>query len=141
LATLGARKLACWQRGIEQRRKELNLLTRALPRDILASPRQQLDSLAERLPRALRANAQIHHTQYSRVAGRLAPQLLRGIVERRRVRVDACTHRLGTALKTYREAKSTQLARGRERVIALSERGKRAALALIAIRDARLDRS
>src|SRR5215470_11039239 len=44
LTTLGARKLACWQRGIEQRRKELSLLTRALPKDILAQPRQQLDN-------------------------------------------------------------------------------------------------
>ncbi|HET9618394.1 MAG TPA: exodeoxyribonuclease VII large subunit, partial [Pseudolabrys sp.] len=47
LRQLGTRKLACWQRGIEQRRKELNLLTRALPKDILAQPRQQLDSLSE----------------------------------------------------------------------------------------------
>ena len=53
---------------------------RALPNaeELLAIPRQRLDACAERLPRALRANAQIHHTQYSRIAGRLAPQLLRG---------------------------------------------------------------
>ncbi len=76
LAALEARKLSCWQRGIEQRRKELGLLARALPKDILAGPRQQLDALAERLPRALNANAQLHATQYSRVAGRLTPQLL-----------------------------------------------------------------
>src|SRR4051812_13529445 len=72
LASLGHRKLACWQRGIERHRKELSLLARALPKDILAQPRQQLDSLSERLPRALRANAQLHHTQFSRIAGRLA---------------------------------------------------------------------
>src|SRR3954464_2953415 len=31
LGALGSRKLACWRRGIEQRRKELVLLSRALP--------------------------------------------------------------------------------------------------------------
>src|SRR5512135_399566 len=54
LADLGARKLACWQRNVEQRRKELYLLTRALPAadELLAMPRQRLDACAERLPRA-----------------------------------------------------------------------------------------
>jgi len=93
---------------------ELRAAIRALPsaEELLAIPRQRLDGCAERLPRALRANAQIHHTQYSRVAGRLSPQLLRATVERRRLRLDACTQRLGTALKTYRE---TQLSRWRRK--------------------------
>ena len=79
LAALGARKLACWQRGIDQHRKELRLLSRALPAadDLLAIPRQRLDACAERLPRALRANAQIHHTQLTRAAARLTPRLLK----------------------------------------------------------------
>ena len=63
LNALGSRKYACWQRGLERHRRELAMLSRALPKDILAEPRQQLDALAERLPRALRANAQVHHTQ------------------------------------------------------------------------------
>ncbi|MBX9829269.1 MAG: exodeoxyribonuclease VII large subunit, partial [Xanthobacteraceae bacterium] len=108
---------------------------------LLATPRQRLDACAERLPRALRANAQIHHTQFSRIAGRLAPQLLRTNVERRRVRLDACTLRLGTALKTYRETQLNRVSRARDRVTALAERGRRAMLALIATRDARLERS
>ncbi len=79
LIALGARKLACWQRGIDQHRKELRLLSRALPAadDLLAIPRQRLDACAERLPRALRANAQIHHTQLTSVAARLTPRLLK----------------------------------------------------------------
>src|SRR5471030_2192435 len=99
------RALACWQRAQDHRRTELRAASRALPNaeELLSIPRQRLDACAERLPRALRANAQIHQTQFSRIAGRLAPQLLRTNVERRRVRLDACTHRLGTALKTYRE--------------------------------------
>jgi exodeoxyribonuclease VII large subunit len=135
------RALACWQRAQEGRRNELRALVRALPKDPLAEPRQDLDDLASRLPRALRANAQIHHTQFSRVAGRLSPQLLGAQVERRRVRLDAATHRLSTALKTYRQTQLTQISRGRERVTVMSERSRRAVLALIAARDARLERS
>jgi exodeoxyribonuclease VII large subunit len=79
LAALGARKLACWQRGIDQRRKELCLLSRALPAadELLANPRQRLDTLARRLPRALHANAQLHRTQFTRAATKLSPRLLK----------------------------------------------------------------
>jgi exodeoxyribonuclease VII large subunit len=79
LVNLGARKLACWQRNIERNRKELYLLARALPAldELLATPRQRLDASAGRLPRALRANAQIHHTHLTRVASRLSPRVLR----------------------------------------------------------------
>src|SRR4249919_75698 len=109
LMSKARRALACWQRAQDHRRTELRAAARALPNaeELLAIPRQRLDACAERLPRALRANAQIHHTQYSRIAGRLAPQLLRGTVERRRLRLDACTHRLGTALRTYKETQQT----------------------------------
>src|ERR1700712_987663 len=124
LMSKARRALACWQRAQDHRRTELRAATRALPNaeELLAIPRQRLDSCAERLPRALRANAQIHHTQFSRIAGRLAPQLLRGNVERRRLRLDACTHRLGTALKTYKETQTTRITRARDRVTTLGER-------------------
>jgi exodeoxyribonuclease VII large subunit len=143
LMSKARRALACWQRAQDHRRTELRAAARALPNaeELLAIPRQRLDSCSERLPRALRANAQIHHTQFSRVAGRLAPQLLRTNVERRRIRLDACTHRLGSALKTYKETQSNRIVRARDRVTTLAERGKRATLALIAMRDARLERS
>jgi len=141
IAKLAERKLACWQRGIEQRRKELTLLTRALPKDILAQPRQQLDSLAERLPRALRANAQIHHTQYSRVAGRLAPQLLRNNVERRRERYENLNRRLRTSLVANAQAHQARLARYRDRVTACGNAARRAMLTLLAQRGARLERA
>src|SRR5947207_819056 len=140
LLSKARRALACWQRGQEHRRTELRAAARALPNaeELLAIPRQRLDACAERLPRALRANAQLHHTQFSRVAGRLAPQLLRTNVERRRVRLDACTHRLGTALKTYRETQLNRITRARDRTTALGERSHRAAQALIAMRAVRL---
>jgi len=141
LAALGARKLACWQRGIEQRRKELFLLTRALPKDILAAPRQQLDALAERLPRALRANAQLHHTQYSRVAGRLAPQLLRNNVERRRERYENLNRRLRTSLVANAQAHRVRLARHRDRLGVFGDRARRAMAGLLDQRFARVERA
>src|SRR5882762_2083992 len=75
---LGRRGLACWTRAQEHRRTELRAAARALPsaEALLAIPRQRLDACADRLPRALRANAQVHHTLLSRIAGRLTPQLL-----------------------------------------------------------------
>jgi exodeoxyribonuclease VII large subunit len=143
LMSKARRALSCWQRAQDHRRTELRAAARALPdaEELLAIPRQRLDGCAERLPRALRANAQIHHTQLSRVAGRLAPQLLRANVERRRVRLDACTHRLGTALKTYKETQTARITRAQDRVTALADRSKRSALALIAMRTVRLERS
>jgi len=99
IAALIARRVACWQRGIEQRRKELRLLSRALPvaDELLAMPRQRLDSCVERLPRALLANAQIHHRQFTRSAARLSPRLLK-----------------------------LRLVRSSEIVVAMADRGKRA---------------
>ena len=143
LMSKARRALSSWQRGQEHRRTELRAAARALPNgeELLAIPRQRVDAASERLPRALRANAQLHHTQFSRIAGRLAPQLLRANVERRRVRLDACTQRLGTALKTYRDTQINRVARARERVTVLGDRSKRAALALLATRAARLERS
>ena len=141
LASLGHRKLACWQRGIERHRKELSLLSRALPKDILAQPRQQLDSLSERLPRALRANAQLHHTQYSRVAGRLAPQLLRNQVERRRERYDGLNRRLATSIVANAQAHRARITRHRDRLTACGNAARRAMLNLLDRHAARLERA
>jgi exodeoxyribonuclease VII large subunit len=141
LAQLGARKLSCWRRGVEQRRKELNLLTRALPKDILGGPRQQLDSLSERLPRALRANAQIHHTQYSRVASRLAPRLLAREVERRRERYENLDRRLRASLLANAQAHRARLARHRDRVAACGTAARRAMRTYLDQRAARVERA
>jgi len=74
LMSKARRALACWQRNMEQRRKELSMLSRALPalNELLSVPRQQLDACADRLPRALIANAQIHHRQLTHVAAAAA---------------------------------------------------------------------
>jgi exodeoxyribonuclease VII large subunit len=140
-ASLGHRKLACWQRGLERHRKELSLLARALPKDILAQPRQCLDSLSERLPRALRANAQLHHTQYSRIASRLAPQLLRNQVERRRERYDNLHRRLSASLLANAQAHRARIARNRDRLTACGNASRRAMSTLLDRHSARLDRA
>ena len=81
------------------RRTELRAASRALPAadELLADPRQRLDTLAKRLPRALHANAQLHRTHLTRAAARLTPRLLK-----------------------------LRLARSSEIVVTLEQRGKRA---------------
>jgi exodeoxyribonuclease VII large subunit len=160
---LARRSFACWRRALEARRTELRSAARALPSAdaLLAVPRQRLDGLAERLPRALKANAQIHHTQYVRVAGRLTLQTLRQRIareserinamiaraqhcvdvlrERRGERFVAVAARLSAALRANVEAHRTRIARGYERSDALFERARRAAGNLIQRRGARLE--
>src|SRR3954465_12807468 len=68
---LGRRSLACWTRAQDHRPPEFRSAPLALPsaEALLAIPRQRLDACADRLPRALRANAQVHHTMFSRISG------------------------------------------------------------------------
>src|SRR5690349_19607628 len=143
IAALASRKFSCWQRGVAQRRKELGLLARALPAadDVLAGPRQRLDGCAERLPRALLANAPIHHTQYSRCASRLTGQLIRGLVARRRDRFDALSHRLRAGVAANAQSHHARLLRDKDRVTALIGRARRCMDAQLDQRFARLERA
>src|SRR6476660_8780382 len=117
---LARRSLACWQRNIKQHRKELSLLSRALPArdEILAVPRQRLDHAGTRLPRALIANAQIHHAQFSRVAGRLGPQILRARVNRCGELVTALGERAKRAENVARLRRRERLATANVRLAA-----------------------
>jgi exodeoxyribonuclease VII large subunit len=165
LDSLARRSHACWQRNQEARRTELRAATRALPNAeaLLAIPRQRLDNAAGRLPRALRANAQLHHTAYSRIASRLTPQTLRHRVmmerdrvvalarrsgqclrvhvERRRERYDAVSLRLGAARIAYVNARKSQIERGKERVAALHGRAGSALRVLLQYRQSRVERA
>jgi exodeoxyribonuclease VII large subunit len=162
---LARRKIACWARGVDARRTELRSAARALPAAdaLLAVPRQKLDTLAERLPRALTANAEIHHKQYLRCATRLSPQLLRSRVrsererlanlasrarrcaevhrDRRRERLAAAGGRLGAAVRANLLGHRQRIVRDRERVGVFFERGSRAMTRLIEKRFASLDRA
>jgi exodeoxyribonuclease VII large subunit len=163
--SLARRTLACWGRGQDARRTELRAAARALPSAdmLLALPRQRLDAAAERLPRALIANAQVHRTAYSRMAARLAPQMLRIPIarnrerlaafaaraaqcmrvhrDRRRDRFAAASVRLAASLRANAEAHRVRIAGARERIEMLMARGSRAVASLIDRRLARLDRA
>ncbi|HXW25634.1 MAG TPA: exodeoxyribonuclease VII large subunit, partial [Xanthobacteraceae bacterium] len=154
------RQFAAWRRGADARRTELRAAARALPapQNLLAVPWQKLDGLAERLPRGLRANAQIHRTQYHALAGRLTVPALRQRLGRERDRVDAMIRRarhgmrvaadrradrfgavaarLEVGLRANVEAHRTRIRREQERVAALSARALRAVGALLDRRDA-----
>jgi exodeoxyribonuclease VII large subunit len=161
---LTRRSLACWRRCQEARRSELRAAARALPSPeaLLALPRQRLDQASARLPRALIANAQIHHTQFSRIAGRLGPQLLRARVarccelvaalveragraegvarQRRRERLATASARLAASLRANADAHRNRIARQHERVAALAQRSERAAGLLLRHRLAAVER-
>jgi exodeoxyribonuclease VII large subunit len=163
--SMARRAVACWQRNQEARRTELRAAVRALPdaEELLALPRQRLDHAAARLPRALSANAQIHHTAFSRITGRLAPRILqtriqrerdqvaalarrsehglRVHVERRRERYNAVWLLLDAGRIAYVNARRTQIARARERIVAFQERAKLAFAAFLQNRVARLERA
>jgi exodeoxyribonuclease VII large subunit len=163
--SLARRAIGCWARGQDSRRTELRAAARALPSAdvLLALPRQRLDGAADRLPRALIANAQVHHTDFSRIAVRLAPQLLRVPItrnrerlasfterarramgvnrERRRDRFAAASGRLAAGLRANAESQRVRIARTRERIDTLMSRGLRAVATLIDRRTARLERA
>jgi exodeoxyribonuclease VII large subunit len=160
---LARRALSCWARGQDHRRTELRAAIRALPTadTLLAVPRQRLDGASDRLPRALIANAQVHHTVYSRVASRLTPQAVGGRIvrerdrlawfatravygirmqgERRRDRFDAASGRLAAALRANADAQRGRIVRHRERLDALVVRAAVAMDTLLDRRDAQLE--
>jgi exodeoxyribonuclease VII large subunit len=93
-ASHAARLSGCLRRYFDGLRNELRGLTRALPTldAILAMPRQKLDALGERLPRALHANAHRHRVALTRAGGRLTPASLK-------VRIDHLKSRVGSLAK------------------------------------------
>jgi exodeoxyribonuclease VII large subunit len=162
--SLTRRSLACWHRCQEARRTELRAAIRALPsaEELLALPRQRLDHASARLPRALIANAQIHHRDFSRIASRLGPQILRTrmsrcgelvaalaeratraeqVARRRRLeRLATATARLAASLRANADAHRSRIGRYRERVAALADRAERAVILLLERRADTLER-
>src|SRR5207244_9564739 len=111
IGDLGRRNLACWHRSLESKRKELRGLTRAWPtaEGLLSFARQRVDAAAERLPRALNANAQIHWTRYSRVCVRLTPQMLRTRIVRDAERLRTLAQRTSRAVVVFSERRQERL--------------------------------
>src|SRR5829696_6257263 len=120
ISALNNRQVACWQRGLENCRKELRSLARALPglEDLFALPRQRLDTVTERLPLALRVMA-----------------------TRRRDRLVGLSARLGASLRANTQAHRTHIAHDRQRLGVLQGRSRVALENLLDRRDARLERA
>ncbi len=125
IAALAARQIGSWQRGIEVRRTELRAASRALPAadELLADPRQRLDTLAKRLPRALHANAQLHRTQFTRVATKLSPRLLKLRLARSSEIVVAFTKRGKLAQQNYLQRRADRLLAAGQLLVAYSYHG------------------
>lgn len=125
ISALASRQIRAWLRGMGVRRTELRSATRALPalNELLSEPRQRLDACADRLPRALRANAQLHHNQLTRVAARLAPRLLRQRLVRGNEIILAFDQRRVRALRIALDRRAQRLRSTGELLSAYSYRG------------------
>ncbi len=120
ISALHNRQVSCWQRGIENRRKEMRALARALPgrEDLFALARQRLDGLAERLPQALLVTTNRRHDRFVGLSARL-----------------------GASLRANTHAHRTHIAHDRQRLSVLQGRARVALENLLDRRDARLERA
>jgi len=150
VAALARRTMLCWQRGQEGRRNELRAAMRALPAagELLAIPRQRLDSATACLPRGLRANTHAHFRRFAETSARLTLRVLRGQVAQANHRLTVCgermTHSARSLLRNRRDryagleirlkasklsnaqAQRNAIARDCERTHRLAERARRA---------------
>ncbi|MGO3934895.1 exodeoxyribonuclease VII large subunit [Rhodopseudomonas pseudopalustris] len=159
------RMMLCWTRGQDSRRNELRAAARALPAasELLAIPRQRLDTAAAGLPRALRANTHAHHRRFAKAAAGITLNVLRAQVSHsaqrlgitgerlkhgaratlrhRRDRFDGLAIRLQASKLANEQAQRMRIARERERMQRLAERARRALTTLLDRQQARLTQS
>ncbi len=148
--SLARRKMLCWHRGQEGRRNELRAAVRALPaaNELLAIPRQRLDTAASALPRGLKANTHAHFRRFAATSARLTVRVLRGQVAQAQHRLLVSGERLTISAKSLlrsrkdryagldarlkasklanAQAQRQRIARERERTERLAERARRA---------------
>ncbi len=114
------------RRLIEAARTHLKAAARGLPRaeDLIAMPRQRFDAAEQRLARALLANTRAHAMRQMRIAARLQPRLLAGLVERRDRRLMDGFARARAAMARIAGERRSRFERigGRLRVEALANR-------------------
>jgi len=91
--------------------------------ELLADPRQRLDTLVKRLPRALHANAQLHRTHLTRAAARLTPRLLKLRLARSSEIVVALGKRGALARKNNLQRHSDRVRSAGQLLAAFSYRG------------------
>lgn len=165
VADLARRTRACWQRGHENRRNELRAAARALPAaaDLLAIPRQRLDSAGASLPRGLKANTHAHFRRFTAAGAKLTLRVLHGQISQADHRLTVCGERLGLSARSLlrrrrdrfaglevrlrasklsnAQAQRNAIARQRERTHRLAERAQRALATLLHRLDARVENS
>jgi exodeoxyribonuclease VII large subunit len=165
VADLARRTRACWQRGHESRRNELRAAARALPAasDLLAIPRQRLDSASAALPRGLKANTHAHFRRFAAAGARLTLRVLHGQISQADHRLTVCGERLGLSARSLlrrrrdrfaglevrlrasklsnAQAQRNAILRQRERTHRLAERAHRALATLLQRLDARVENS
>src|SRR6476646_240107 len=163
--SLARRTMVCWQRGQEGRRNELRAALRALPAagELLAIPRQRLDSATACLPRGLKANTHAHFRRFAQTSARLTLRVLRGQVAQADHRLTVCgermTHSARSLLRNRRDryagleirlkasklsnaqAQRNAIARDCERTQRLAERARRALITALQRLDARVAHS
>jgi exodeoxyribonuclease VII large subunit len=165
VTTFARRAMLCWQRAQDARRNELRAAARALPAagELLAIPRQRLDSAAAALPRALKANTHAHFRRFASSSARLTLRVLRGQVAQARQRLtvsgERMTHSARSLLRHRRDryagleirlkasrlsnaqAQRQNIARAHERTLRLAERARRALLTALQRHQARISHS
>ncbi|MCA1363276.1 exodeoxyribonuclease VII large subunit [Bradyrhizobium sp. IC3069] len=162
---LARRTRACWQRAQESRRSELRAAARALPAagDLLAIPRQRLDSAGASLPRCLKANTHAHFRRFTAASSKLTLRVLHGQISQADHRLTVCGERLGLSTRSLlrrrrdrfaglevrlrasklanAQAQRNAIARQRERTHRLTERAQRALVTLLHRLEARVENS
>jgi len=163
VASLARRVSVCWQRCQEGRRNELRAAARALPgaSELLAIPRQRLDSASASLPRALKTNTHVHFRQFAAASAKLTLRVLHGqiaqadhrlvvsserlslstraLLRRRRERYEALDARFTASRFAYAQAKRQAITGQRERTQRLADRAGRALAMSISRLSARVD--
>ncbi|TGN84210.1 exodeoxyribonuclease VII large subunit [Bradyrhizobium yuanmingense] len=162
---LGRRTRAYWQRAQESRRSELRAAARALPAagDLLAIPRQRLDSAGASLPRCLKANTHAHFRRFTAAGAKLTLRVLHGQISQADHRLTVCGERLGLSTRSLlrqrrdrfaglevrlrasklanAQAQRNAIARQRERTHRLTERAQRALVTLLHRLELRVENS
>jgi exodeoxyribonuclease VII large subunit len=107
--------LACFTKGVEQRRRHLSQLARVLPRadQLFAAPRQRLDQAGDKLGVGLRHNLQTHRRALLESAASLRPGMMRQ-------RIALGRERSKTLSERARRAETAQVAKARKHLKGLT---------------------
>ncbi|MDJ0930097.1 exodeoxyribonuclease VII large subunit [Breoghania sp.] len=107
-------------RLIQGRRTELRAAAAALPRDLIALPRQRYDMAAGALGQALKANTATHRGHLQAASGRFHLGMLRQSVHMGRERLSGLAERADRALKVITQRQRARLDGGAQLLDALS---------------------